>query len=252
MIVRLSGWWANFAAALQFLTRLPRWGKQDRPFDLARGGGVLPLVGALVGALTGVVYWAARAGHLPAFIAATLAVAVAAALTGALHEDGLADTADGFGGGQNQMRKLAIMTDSHIGTYGVLTLIFATATKIGCIASMTGRQGLLSLVAAHALARSTLPFLAYSLPPAKTTGLAVLAGRPHARTLCFAFLFAIAIAATTLTLIAALASVLLVMLVTLVMRQTAQRQIGGYTGDVLGATEQCGELAVLLAVMMLA
>jgi adenosylcobinamide-GDP ribazoletransferase len=236
---------------MQFLTRLPPLARQDHPFDLARSGAMLPLAGALIGALAGIVYCGARAFHLPAFIAATLAIASSAAVTGGLHEDGLADTADGFGGGRTAARKLEIMADSRIGTYGVLALIFATAIKIGCLETMAGARGFLVLVAAHALARSALPFFAYTLPTAKTGGLAVSAGRPHAVSPAIAVVFAIVIAAATLPAVTALACIAAVVVVTLAFRHAARRQIGGYTGDVLGAAEQLCEMAVLIAATVL-
>lgn len=251
MIAMLVGWWTDFAAALQFLTRLPRLGAGGRSFDLARSGAMLPLVGALVGLAAGGVYWAAAALHVPVFAAAALALAVGAILTGGLHEDGLADTADGFGGGHTRARKLEIMDDSRIGTYGVLALVFVAAIKIGCLQSLSGLAGLRALVLAHALARGALPFLAYALPFAKTTGLAVDAGRPKTATLAVAAMIAVGIALAAQSASVAAAGMAATLIVALALGLVARAQIGGITGDVLGAAEQLAETAVLIVAAVL-
>jgi len=239
-------WYADLAAATQFLTRLPRLGRQDRAFELSRGARVLPLVGAAIGAAIGAGYWLFLVLHVPSFAAAAFALAVGAVLTGGLHEDGLADTADGFGGGQTVSRKLEIMDDSRIGAYGVLALIFVTAIKIGCLGTLPGPRGLMALITAHALARTALPFVAYVLPNAKSTGLAVSAGRPSAATLAIAGILGVAIVASVLPIAIALASIAVIAALALAVLYMARRQIGGYTGDVLGAAEQLGEALILL------
>ena len=116
---------------------------------------------------------------LPDIVAAVLAVGAGALVTGALHEDGLADMADGFGGGNTPERKLAIMRDSRIGAYGVIVLVVVLAAKVGAISDL-GSTGLVAaaLVAAAAASRAAMPAVMLWLEPARTDGLAVDAGRP--------------------------------------------------------------------------
>ena len=244
-------WHDDVIGAVQFLTRLPGIA-HGRAFEMRRAGRVLPLVGGAIGGVIGACCWLLYALHVPTLAAAALALALGALFTGGLHEDGLADTADGFGGGRTQAQKLEIMKDSRIGSYGVLALVFVSAIKITCLSTLPGGHGMAALIVAHALARAALPFAAFALPYAKATGLAVSVGQPTVASLVVAGLLGIAIAITALPLITALACLGAVGVVTIVMRIVAQRQIGGYTGDVLGAIEQLGETAVLLVVSALA
>jgi adenosylcobinamide-GDP ribazoletransferase len=243
-------WRDDVIGAVQFLTRLPGM-PLGTAFEMRRAGRVLPLVGAGIGGVIGACYWLLHGLHVPALAAAALPLALGALLTGGLHEDGLADTADGFGGGRTVAQKLEIMKDSRIGSYGVLALIFASAIKIACLGSLSGAQGLAALIAAHALARGALPFAAFALPYARSSGLAVSVGQPTIASLVIAGVLAIAVALIALPPITALACVGAVGAVTITMRLVARRQIGGYSGDVLGAIEQMGESAILLVVSVL-
>ena len=171
------------------------------------------------------------------------------ALTGALHEDGLADTADGFGGGATREAKLDIMRDSRIGTFGVMALIFSIGLRTVAIADIGTRWHVFAaLIAAHALSRGVLPAAMHRLDPARDDGLGASAGRPEQnpgahrirdrarhrrdRDLACARDLSAAIAAA---------------IVAAAIGWLAQRQIGGQTGDVLGAIEQGAETAALLA-----
>src|SRR5581483_9952762 len=128
----------------------------------------------------------AAAGHaalglgLPAAAAAVLALGTAALVTGALHEDGLADTADGFGGGRDRAAKLAIMRDSRIGTFGVLAVVVVFALKLAALAALPSHAITGALVAAHAASRAVLPWIMGWQPPARADGLAVAVGAPRA------------------------------------------------------------------------
>ncbi len=244
-------WRDDVVGAVQFLTRLPGM-PHGSAFEMRRAGRMLPLAGAGIGGLIGGCYWLLQALHVPALAAAALALALGALLTGGLHEDGLADTADGFGGGRTPTQKLEIMKDSRIGSYGVLALVFVSAIKIGCLATLPGWQGMAALIVAHALARAALPFAAFALPYAKTSGLAVSVGQPTATTLALAGFLAFAVALAVLPPVSALACLGAMAALTLLMRSAARRQIGGYSGDVLGAIEQLGETAILLVVSALA
>ena len=238
-------WWRAALGAAAFFTRLPI--PVHTRFDFRRAAPVLPVLGVLIGACIGGVNWLLLILHVPAFAASALAVAAGAWLTGALHEDGLADTADGFGGGKDRAQKLAIMDDSRIGTFGVLALVAAFATKVGAIATLDGAHALLALIAAHAGARGILPVFAASLPTARRDGLAVSAGKPSPVSALTAAMLAVAILFVALPPVAALVAALLLALAGFGINRLSLRQIGGYTGDVLGALEQVGEVFVLVA-----
>ena len=123
---------------LAFLTRLPLAPDASTTgADISRASWTFPVIGAGIGALGGIVYWIAHGLGLPPFVCGTLAVGATVLITGALHEDGLADTADGFGGGTTQERKLEIMRDSRVGTYGALALILSFLLRAGAVASFT-------------------------------------------------------------------------------------------------------------------
>src|ERR1700760_415860 len=131
-----DAWRDEFLAAFTFLTRLPLGSAHTDvpPPSLADASGAFPLVGLVIGAIGGIAYAIASALALPALAAALIAIAATALITGALHEDGLADTADGFGGGATREMKLEIMRDSRIGTFGVLALIFSIGLRAIAIA----------------------------------------------------------------------------------------------------------------------
>lgn len=252
---RRRPWWADdIAHAAMFLTRLPisAPARTDRP--LMHAGWAFPLVGLVTGALGGGALWLGAAAGLPLLAAALGALAVTAFVTGALHEDGLADLADGFGGGSTKERKIEIMRDSRVGSYGVLALVLATGLKAAALASIAVAAPWLAafaFAAAQVLGRTAILPIAHFLAPATASGLGTGAGRPKAVTtglcialgtlICFSLLpgagFVTALPAAAL---AALATAFL-----------AQRQIGGYTGDVLGGSEQVVECAVLLALTLL-
>jgi adenosylcobinamide-GDP ribazoletransferase len=167
-------------------------------------------------------------------------------LTGALHEDGLADVADGFGGGRDTAAKLEIMRDSRLGTYGAAILLVSFAAKLSALAALPDAQMVYGLISAHALARGVLPVMSLNLPYARKDGLAANAGRPDAGMAAAAVLIALVIALLALSWAAAFWAALVTALSALAMAWLAKRQIGGQTGDVLGATEQVAETAVLL------
>lgn len=243
--------WRLLLVAVQFLTRIPTPGVGELPPDwLARSGKYFPLVGAVVGVLSAMALLGAqavwRSGPLPAL----LALAVGLALTGALHEDGLADTADGFGGGRSPEQRLAIMKDPRLGAYGALALGLALAVKAAALWALPVQLAAAGLVCGHIGARTaavwTMSFLPYATEHAAskvTAPLRVL--KPWELGLTLAFTLAPSLlllpSATGLACVAAagLASLLLG-------RASAQR-IGGHTGDVLGAVEQAYEVVFLLA-----
>jgi adenosylcobinamide-GDP ribazoletransferase len=238
--------------AIAFLTRFPLPTPQlMEKGALANSMHLFPLVGVLVGGIGAAVY-ALSSLLLPPLLSAALALAAMAAATGAMHEDGLADIADGFGGGADRERKLAIMKDSRIGSYGAVALMLGLLLRIVAIATLA-TPGLVAgaLIAAHALSRAAIPLAMQLLVPARDKGLGVSVGRPSPSTAGIAATLALVIAALGLPVGAAFAASLSATGMTLFMAWLAWRQIGGQTGDVLGAIEQLVEIAALLAVVAL-
>ncbi len=139
-----------------------------------------------------------RVVGLPDLAAAALAFGASALLTGALHEDGLADVADGFGGGRDPAAKLEIMRDSRLGTYGALILLVSFVAKLSALAALPDAFVVQGLIAAHALARGVLPSMAMSLSYARKDGLAANAGRPDFATAATAGALALLIALLSL------------------------------------------------------
>ena len=166
--------------ALSFSTRLPvPHAVAATGADVARACWALPIAGALVGAIGALVYGLAVWAAIPAFPAAALAVAATVLATGALHEDGFADVADGFGGGATRERKLEIMRDSRLGTYGACALGLSLILRISAIADLTQPALVASaLLAAHIGARAAMPAVMWFVPPAKPDGLSASAGLP--------------------------------------------------------------------------
>ena len=228
--------------AWAFLTRLPGGAHPDDDRELGRSVPWFPVVGAVVGALSGTVYWALH-GPLGALLAAVLAVAAGAVATGCFHEDGLADTADALGGASRE-RRLAIMKDSRVGVFGVLALVLSTLVRVFAVSSLAAADGLIALVVAHMLGRTMAVAVMGVAPTAAGNGLghSYTAHLPRAWTAVAVVIPSVAAASLGLpgvvSLAAAAASAVLAALI-------AWRSFGGTTGDVLGATEQFAEMAVL-------
>jgi adenosylcobinamide-GDP ribazoletransferase len=237
--------------ALAFLTRLPVGPARPwRAADLAASAPLFPLVGALIGLAGAIAYALAARLGLPPWPAAGLALATTVWLTGALHEDGLADVADGFGGGRTRDDKLRIMRDSRIGTYGALALVLAVLARAGALAALAEPAAVgAALVAAGAVSRAALPAVMAGLPQARAGGLAAQAGRPHPLRAAAAALIAALLA---LALLGGAAAVALALgaLGALAVALLARRQIGGSTGDVLGAVQQIAEIGVLFGALV--
>ena len=242
----MGGITTELRTGLAFCTRLPVTAPEAA--NLAKAAWTFPVVGVLIGALGALVYWLAGGLSLPPFVSATLAVAATALVTGCLHEDGLADTADGFGGGTTRERKLEIMRDSRTGAYGVVALIVSFMLRAGAIASLAG-PGLAAaaLIAAHAGARATLPIFMRAVPNARDDGLSSGAGTPPAGPASLAALLGLLALMAFLGVGAGLVAAFLVVMGLIAFARLSMRQIGGQTGDVLGAVEQASEILILLA-----
>lgn len=239
---------ADLRMAASFVTILPvASSKPAADGAIARATWALPVAGLLVGLAGALVYKISSRFGLTPNLAALLALATTALITGALHEDGLADTADGLGGGRTRERKLEIMRDSRIGTYGVCALILSFGLRWSALATIANPWAItLALCAAHTAARAGIPAFMSLVPPARPDGLSASAGSPPGRSVAIAF------AVGTLALVLALGpdkalvGLILLSLAGLMLARLAVRQIGGQTGDILGAFEQLGEILILV------
>jgi adenosylcobinamide-GDP ribazoletransferase len=246
-----GAWLSDLQSAARLLTRLPL-GQPGAPAGAppaSHPSRCYPLVGAAVGVLAAAAFALAGWLALPPFAAALAALTVSILVTGALHEDGLADVADGFGGGHDRARKLAIMRDSRIGTYGVLALILALAARGGSLTVLADPwAAAAALIAAQGLSRAGLATLMWALPPARSDGLAAATGRPGAADAVTALVIGVALTFLLLDAGVALVAILACATLQAGLALQARRQIGGLTGDVLGAAQQLGEAAILLVV----
>jgi len=234
---------ASFFTGLKLDVGVPRW-------QLADVLPVLPFIGAAIGLAAGLIFAIVRSLAGPGWLAGVLAVGAAILITRALHEDGLADTADGLGPhALEPARRLEIMRDSRNGTFGVLALALSVLIKVACLAQFSGATGLVVLIGAHALSRAVLawPLLAFS--PVHSDGLGAQVGKPSdndvwltiaiGAVLAFLLLLGKGFFVAILTPVAAIAAAWGAS------RWIADR-IGGYTGDTLGAVQQNAEIAFLV------
>jgi adenosylcobinamide-GDP ribazoletransferase len=245
---------AEFVHALKFLTRLPvPFSRTIDPPPFNQTMRMFSVVGALIGCGIALVLLAGKYVYLPAMLAALLAVAAGMLLTGALHEDGLADTADGLGGGKTRERRLEIMRDSRIGSYGTLALIVAVGVRVSCYAALlpfAPEAIVLVIAACQSFSRALVVDLLWATRPARLDGLSVYAGQPK-RTVALSAI----LAGLLLTLAAgyythfenAVLALGLGLAVTAGIRQFAMRMIGGQTGDVCGAVQVTCEVVMLTA-----
>jgi adenosylcobinamide-GDP ribazoletransferase len=247
IVGHIRGWSDDVGLAVGLLTRLPIPQPADvGPDRLARAQRAFPVVGALIGVIVGIVDRCLLAMDLPALAAAALALGASAALTGAMHEDGLADVGDGFGGGRDRATKLSIMRDSRLGTYGMIVLLVGFSARMSALAVLPAATIIPALVVAHALARAAIPILAASMPFARDDGLGKSAGRPGMADVITAVMIALVIALVCLPAKTAVLAVVVTAAGATAIAVLAWRQIGGVTGDVYGATEQVAETAVLI------
>ncbi|ATF19191.1 adenosylcobinamide-GDP ribazoletransferase [Phaeobacter gallaeciensis] len=236
----------DFLLVLILLTRLPTPRLQKQQFARhAHAVWAFPFAGVAVAVPACLLAVIAQGMGLSPMLAAGIALLTQTVLTGAMHEDGLADTADGFWGGFTRERRLEIMKDSQIGTYGVLALILTFGLRWVAYASLLAADAAWALLPVAMLSRAMMPVVMAALPNARTTGLSSSVGRPPWRNCGLGL--AIATLATVLTLgWAAWGPLLAMCVVAAAIAATARTKIGGQTGDVLGATQQLCELVALL------
>ncbi|MBB3993597.1 adenosylcobinamide-GDP ribazoletransferase [Sulfitobacter undariae] len=232
--------------AAVLLTRLPLPRLPASAFaDGAQAVWSYPLVGLAVGAAGGLTAHLALLTGLPSFAAAALGLAMMIMITGAMHEDGLADVFDGFWGGFIPSQRLEIMRDSQIGTYGVLALLTVFTLRLTAIAALLEHNSLFPIFAAAAVSRVTMPVLMYALPHARQDGLAHSVGRPS----IFSVALSCGIAAVIALLCLGETGIIALSIaagVTFGVGHLAKRKIGGQSGDVLGAAQQISEAAILM------
>lgn len=237
---------SDLLSAFALLTRLP--------LPRHRGTGAAsawawPLVGAVLGALAAALGSAALWLGVTPGVTAALILAFAALLTGGLHEDGLSDTADGLYGGWTRQRRLEIMKDSRIGSYGMLALLLVTLARWSALTALLVFGGpthgfWAALVAAGALSRAPMVLMMALLPNARGEGLSHATGRPAQA----ATLAALGLAGAMATLMVgwtALPMAVAALATAVLLSVSALRRIGGQTGDILGASQQLAEAACL-------
>ena len=233
--------WGLLLVAVQALTRLPVTAPHG-PHALRQAVRYFPLVGLGVGLVAAVVFWLAGLG-LPPAVASVLSLAATVLLTGALHEDGLADCCDGLFGGRTRDDALRIMRDSRLGAFGVLGLLLVLGAKLALVAATPHADW--ALVAAHAAGRFWAVLPPAALPYARPDGMAAGVAGPDGMTLAIAA--ALGLGPLLLLGPQALPALLVSGGAALLFGLWVRRRLGGYTGDVLGATQVLTELAVLMA-----
>ena len=248
------------ARAVAFLSRIPVPTSFFAGYDgkLARVSRAFPLAGLLIALPAAVAFGVLLTLHADPLMAALLALTVQTLITGALHEDGLSDTADGLGAGKDRERALAIMKDSRIGTYGGAALILSFGLRAAALAAIAHHvmplDGAIALLATAALSRGAMVWHWHVLPPAKPDGIAASAGQPDGDAMQLALITALGL--TTLLIwpslgISALVTCLLVVaLATYLATRHMRRRLSGHTGDTIGATQQICEIASLCALAM--
>jgi len=233
----------DFISAMQFLTRIPMPSRPYAPDSLARAVKFFPLAGFVVGAAAAFLH-ILIAPHLPRLAAAFVVLVFLVAITGGLHEDGLADTADAFGGGSTRDKILLILRDSRIGSYGGIALALSLLGRLVLIASLPLAQVTYYLIAAHV--RWTVLPLSHFLASQRSDGQGVRIARLTSRDALIGstiFSFALAIA---LLRVQAIAPILSAIAIAWLTGMYYKRRIGGITGDCFGATIQLAEIGVYL------
>ncbi len=251
--------------AVIFLSRLPTAGVSaalqisSDEVSLARSVRFFPLAGiiiALPASLVAILLAKITPSHL---LPAAIALAVMVIVTGALHEDGLADTADGFGGGKSTDEKLEIMRDSNIGTYGTLALMFSVFLRVVALSLLIGAgcwKFAAAFIATSALSRSAIVWIWANLPPARTAGgLSRDHGEPQNQdaqwALAIGVLAAIFLILPAFGLVTTTAMLLVAAGVSICWRSVCRFQVGGHTGDTLGAGQQICEVCLLTTTTIL-
>jgi adenosylcobinamide-GDP ribazoletransferase len=236
----------DVAAAFQFLTRLPLKRLSYEPDALSRSAKFFPVVGLAVG-IVGVIVYRWLAAHLPTLLAALFVVTFFALATGGLHEDGLADVADAFGGGWNREQILTILKDSRIGSFGALAIVLSVAMRFVLLANLPPSSFTGYVIAAQVLCRWTALPLGYALSAAQGPSSQAARIARQISPLSLAIGTSIAVVIVGYMLRAAMwRPIVSAIIVTVISGIYYWRRIGGVTGDCFGATNQVTEIAVYL------
>lgn len=245
---------SEFLNALRFMTIVPVPSSETAiaPDWLSRCARYFPVVGIGVGLVSAVVLLLADRIWSPV-VASLLAVAASILVTGALHEDGLADTADGLGGGSSVEKRLAIMKDSRIGTYGTLALAFSLSLRVAALADMPSWTAAAALISAHAAARITPAFVMNALPYAGDTAAMKVSYvdasvSAHDRRFALVVVLCALLPLAFISILSLISGLLVGAALAAAVTYWARQRINGYTGDVLGAIEQMFEIGFLLGV----
>lgn len=233
----------SLRAAAAFLTVIPIAGS-DGAAGERLGRAYFPAVGALLGLMAGIAFALVAALTSP-LLAAVAATAVLAIATGALHLDGVADAADGLFGAGDVERRLEVMRDSRVGSFGVVAVVLLLVADVAALAAMSPARAIIALVIAGAISRWTLLVMIAAVPYVRQAGLGVAAGGAHRR---FDLVLgsAITVIVCLLDWRRAAAAVLVALLIATVIGVLARRRIGGATGDVYGATAELSQLGALI------
>jgi adenosylcobinamide-GDP ribazoletransferase len=242
--LRIRRWGEEILTAFQFLTRIPLPSPRYETDSLARSIKFFPVVGLVVGSGAALLH-RLLIPHLSRPIVALVLIVYLVLITGCLHEDGLADTADGFGGGRNKEQILIILKDSRIGSYGSTALIVSLLSRYLLLASLPLEHFAAYVISAHVLSRwSSLP-LSYFLAPAREQDGqgSRIAKLTSISSLAVGSIFSFAVVFFALRWAAA-PPILAALLTVILSGWLYYRKIGGVTGDCFGATNQFVEIAV--------
>ncbi len=242
---------AELAAAFALLTRLPVHRLALLRVTVpSKAVWAYPVVGAAVGAIGGAVYWITHSLSCPPALAAICALVAMILGTGALHEDGLADFADGLAGDTKEL-SLAIMRDHEIGTYGVLALMLSLAMRATAITLIAEPRAVMAaLIAADAASRLSAVLIMAALPPARRDGMSASVGSPTAGLAAIALGVTFVIAWLLVPFGVALLPILSAIVSAIVLGRVALNRLGGQTGDVLGASSQICECLALIVLVV--
>lgn len=257
-----DGFVADLMRALGFLTRFPLPGRYFAGHDgsMRRTSGAFAIAGALIAVLPALLLALLLHLQVKGELACLLALALQIGLTGGLHEDGLADCADGFGGGRSSDKALEIMKDSRLGAYGGLALILSLGIRTEALAAIAQTTGpaaaALAMLAVNAAARAALVWHWRILPPARPNGVAASVGQPSASAMYVALVSGICLYAVgTIPFLGAASSAIgavIGLAVTALFSRLTHGKIQGHTGDTLGAGEQLAEIGLLIGLAIAA
>jgi adenosylcobinamide-GDP ribazoletransferase len=239
---------AELVSAFMLLTRLPvGWLAGGSAGDrLSAAVWAFPLVGVVVGGIGSAVFYGCIWLRIPAAVAAVWTLAATILVTGALHEDGLADSADGIGGGTTRERKLEIMRDSRIGSFGAIALMLSLAARGTAMAALAHSERVtVALIVAAALGRAAIVVMLLALRPAREDGMAARLGRPGLGVSAAALGIAVGVGFALLSPGRAVSVTVAALMCALCLARVAYRQVGGHTGDLLGAASVVTECVVL-------